>query len=81
MDDILFNGEYYDKRLLERLQASLNEEQLQKMLLENPEEANLYAARTKISVTAAAVISDGFMGNPSSCFCAGSRLLSIKSMC
>jgi len=63
MDDILFNGEYYEQKVTwERLQASLNEEQLQKMLLENPEEANLYASEGPKYQYGRGCISDGLWG-------------------
>jgi uncharacterized protein (DUF608 family) len=63
MDDTLFNGEYYEQKVTwEGLQASLNYEQLQKMHLENPEEANLYASEGPKYQYGRGCISDGLFG-------------------
>ena len=63
MDDILFNGEYYEQKVTwQGLQASLNGEQLEKMRLENPEEANLYASEGPKYQYGSGCISDGLFG-------------------
>jgi uncharacterized protein (DUF608 family) len=63
MDNILFNGEYYEQKVTwHGLQASLTEEQLQKMRLENPEEADLYASEGPKYQYGRGCISDGLFG-------------------
>ena len=63
MDDILFNGEYYEQKVIwEGLRASLNEEQLQEMRLQNPEEANLYASEGPKYQYSRGCLSDGLFG-------------------
>jgi hypothetical protein len=63
MDDILFNGEYYEQKITWKgLQASLNDEQLQKMRFENPDEANLYASEGPKYQYGRGCISDGLFG-------------------
>jgi uncharacterized protein (DUF608 family) len=63
MDDTLFNGEYYEQKITwEGLQASLDIEQLQKMRLENPEEADLYASEGPKYQYGRGCISDGLFG-------------------
>ncbi|HLO15752.1 MAG TPA: GH116 family glycosyl hydrolase, partial [Anaerolineales bacterium] len=63
MDDTLFNGEYYEQKVAwEGLQASLNDEQLQKMRRENPEEANLYASEGPKYQYGHGCLSDGLFG-------------------
>jgi uncharacterized protein (DUF608 family) len=63
MDDTLFNGEYYEQRVTwEGPQASLNGEQLQKMRLENPEEANLYVIEGPKYQYGRGCLSDGLFG-------------------
>lgn len=63
MDDGLFNGEYYEQKVTWKgLQASLNGEQLQKMRLENPEEADLYASEGPKYQYGCGCISDGLWG-------------------
>ena len=63
MDEILFNGEYYEQKVTwEGLQASLNEEQLQQMSLQNLEEANLYASEGPKYQYGSGCLSDGLFG-------------------
>jgi uncharacterized protein (DUF608 family) len=63
MDDILFNGEYYEQKVTWKgLQASLTDEQLQKMRVENPEAANLYASEGPKYQYGRGCISDGLFG-------------------
>ncbi|HLO29162.1 MAG TPA: GH116 family glycosyl hydrolase [Anaerolineales bacterium] len=63
MDDTLFNGEYYEQKVTwDGLQASLNNEQLQKMRFENPEEANLYASEGPKYQYGRGCLSDGLFG-------------------
>jgi uncharacterized protein (DUF608 family) len=63
MDDTLFNGEYYEQKVTwQGLQASLNEDQLEKMRLENPEEANLYASEGPKYQYGRGCMSDGLWG-------------------
>jgi len=63
MDEILFNGEYYEQKVTwQGLQASLTAEQLQKMRLENPEEADLYASEGPKYQYGRGCLSDGLFG-------------------
>jgi uncharacterized protein (DUF608 family) len=63
MDDTLFNGEYYEQKVTwEGLQASLSDEQLQKMRFENPDEANLYASEGPKYQYSCGCLSDGLFG-------------------
>jgi uncharacterized protein (DUF608 family) len=63
MDDTLYNGEYYEQKVTWKgLQASLNEEQLQKMRFENPDEANLYASEGPKYQYGRGCLSDGLFG-------------------
>ena len=63
MDDILFNGEYYEQKVTwQGLQTSLTGEQLQRMRLENPEEADLYASEGPKYQYGRGCISDGLFG-------------------
>ena len=63
MDKTLFNGEYYEQKVMwEGLQASLSGEQLQKMRLENPEEADRYATEGPKYQYGRGCISDGVFG-------------------
>jgi len=63
MDNTLFNGEYYEQKITwEGLRSSLNDEQLQKMRLENPDEANLYSIEGPKYQYGGGCISDGLFG-------------------
>ena len=63
MDDTLFNGEYYEQKITWLgLQAALNGEQLEKMRLENPEEAKLYASEGPKYQYGRGCLSDGLWG-------------------
>jgi hypothetical protein len=63
MDDTLFNGEYYEQKVTwEGLQASLNGEQLEKMRLQNPEEAKLYGSEGPKYQYGRGCMSDGLWG-------------------